>query len=146
MASIYPPVGFHFKVEFNGLGDGDADVRFQSVGGLSVDLQTETVKEGGENRFEHVIPTMAKYQNLTLKRGLIKDSSIIAWIFDAIENLAINPVDMTVSLLNEQHEPLCTWNIVHAWPIKWNLSDFNAEESKIVIETIELTYHYFKLQ
>jgi len=49
-------------------------------------------------------------------------------------------------LLNEEHEPLMTWNVVHAYPLKWAMADFNAEESKLVIETIELAYNYFKIQ
>ncbi len=143
MANIYPPLGFHFKVAFNGIESEDADNRFQSVAGLSVDLQSETIREGGENRFEHVLPTFSKYQNLTLKRGLVKDSAVINWMLDAIQNLAVDPIDIDILLLNQDHESLQAWNIVHAWPVKWNVTDFNAEESKIVIETMELTYHYF---
>jgi phage tail-like protein len=48
--------------------------------------------------------------------------------------------------LNEEHEPLITWNVVHAWPVKWSVGDLNAEESKIAIETIELVYNYFNIQ
>jgi hypothetical protein len=33
----YPPVGFHFRVEFLNIGN-DNDVRFQSVSGLNVEL------------------------------------------------------------------------------------------------------------
>ncbi|MEZ4858757.1 MAG: phage tail protein [Flavobacteriaceae bacterium] len=35
--------------------------------------------------------------------------------------------------------------MVHAYPVKWNVSDLNAEENKIAIETIELAYNYFTL-
>ena len=63
-----------------------------------------------------------------------------------MEDFDISPADITISLLNEEHEPLMTWNVVHAWPVKWAVADFNAEESKIVIETIELAYNYFKIQ
>lgn len=145
MAISYPPVSFYFKVEFTDLGGKDADNRFQSVGGLSVDLQTETIKEGGENRFEHVLPIRSNYQNLTLKRGLIVDSAIINWCTDAFENLIIRPVDMTISLLNAQGEPLMTWSVKRAWPKKWSVSDLNAEDGKIAIETLELAYQYFTL-
>ena len=55
----------------------------------------------------------------------------------------IEPKTINVFLLDEKHEPLQSWNIKNAYPIKWNVSDFNAEESKIVIETLELTYNYF---
>ena len=65
----YPPVGFHFKVEFVNLGNNN-DTRFQSVSGLNVEFETETFKEGGENRFEHKLPVRTKYPDLSLKRGI----------------------------------------------------------------------------
>ena len=71
MPSYYPPVGFHFKVEVLGLPPNDNDVRFTEVGGLSVELGTEEVAEGGENRFVQKYPTRAKYPELVLKRGLL---------------------------------------------------------------------------
>ncbi|MFD0861707.1 phage tail protein [Sungkyunkwania multivorans] len=148
MAGYYPPVGFHFKVEFTRL-DGielkSNDHQFQSVSGLSVDLETEEIAEGGENRFKHKIPVRTKYPNLVLKRGLLKDSGLITWCKNALENYEIVPADLSVSLLDEKHEPLFSWNVVHAYPVKWNVSDLNAEENKIVIESLELTYNYFKI-
>ena len=143
MANYYPPLGFHFKVEFANI---DGEFEFQSVSGLSVELETEELCEGGENRFKHKLPVRTKYPNLVLKRGVKINSELINWCRDAVENFYIEPTDITISLLNENHEPLTTWNIVHAWPVKWAMSDFNAEESKIVIETIELTYNYFNIQ
>lgn len=145
MAIPYPPVSFYFRVEFSDIGDQDADIRFQSVAGLSVDMQTETIKEGGENRFDHVLPVRSSYQNLTLKRGLVKDSKIIKWCTDTFENLLIRPVDLTVSLLNEEGEPLFTWSVKQAWPKKWSVSDLNAEQGAIAIETLELDYQYFTI-
>ncbi len=145
MTDYNPPAGFHFKVEFTGLEEHDMDVRFQSVSGLNVDLQTESVKEGGQNRFEHVLPLRTKYQNLTLKRGVFKDTGLINWCRDSLENLIINPLDLTIKLLNEKHEPLITWNVVHAWPVKWSVTDFDAMENSLVIETIELNYQYFTI-
>ncbi|MCG8306776.1 MAG: phage tail protein [Cytophagales bacterium] len=143
MANYDPPVGFHFSVEFTGLGTGAKDHRFQSVSGLTVDIETEEVTEGGENRFKHKIPVRTKYPNLVLKRGLIVDSDVIDWCKRAVENFDFEPIDLIVKLLNEKHEPLLSWNIVHAYPIKWSVNDFNAEESKVVIETIELVYNYY---
>ncbi|MAQ76668.1 MAG: glycerol acyltransferase [Aquimarina sp.] len=143
MATYYPPVGFHFSVEFTGLTASESDHQFQSVSGLSVDIETEDVAEGGENRFKHKIPVRTKYPNLVLKRGLLVDSKVIEWCKDAVENFNFKPIDLMVKLLNEKHEPLLSWNVVHAYPVKWSIADFNAEESKIVIETIELVYNYY---
>ena len=86
----YPAVGFHFRITFSDYkkGDGslvkdetdDCDARFQSVSGLSVEVETETRKEGGENRFEHVLPLRTKYPLLVLKRGLVKGQALRKWI------------------------------------------------------------------
>lgn len=144
MANYYPPVGFHFSVSFDAtVTDNDGDARFQSVGGLNVELETETVKEGGENRFVHSLPVRTKYPNLVLKRGMLANSKLINWCIDSFNSLEIKPADLNVSLLNENHEPLKTWKLKHAWPVKWEVGDFNAEENKLVVETIELTYQYF---
>ena len=143
MANYYPPVGFHFLVEFEGLESTIKDHQFQSVSGLSVDIDTEEIAEGGENRFKHKLPVKTKYPNLVLKRGIVLDSKVIEWCRNAIENFEFKPINLTVKLLNEAHQPLFSWNVVHAYPVKWSIEELNALESKLVIESFELTYNYF---
>jgi phage tail-like protein len=143
MAAYYPPVGFHFKVEFIGISD-DIDTRFQEVSGLNMELGTEEVIEGGENRFTHKLPDRAKYGNLTLKRGMLKDSLLIAWCRNAIENFNFFPIDVIVILLNENHEPLASWVFTKVWPVKWSISDFKSTDNSVVIESLELAYNYFR--
>lgn len=149
MAEYTPPVGFHFKVEFSGIETKKNDHQFQSVSGLSIDLETEEIAEGGENRFKHKIPVRTKFPNLVLKRGMLLDSGVIDWCRAALEDFTFKPIDITVSLLIKDGEnsatPLQTWNIAHAYPVKWNVGDFNAEENKLVIETLEISYNYFKI-
>ena len=150
---MYPAVGFHFRVSIDGTSD-DGDSRFQAVSGLSVEVETETKKEGGENRFEHVLPVRTKYPLLVLKKGLIQSASFRQWCMDNINGITtmasddpskplLTPKDVTVSLLNPDGDELMSWNIVRAWPKKWSVSDLNAEQSAIVVETIELQYQYF---
>ena len=64
MAAYYPPGAFHFKVEFNGVTgtDNDTEQRFQEVSGLSFDIETEELKEGGENRFTWKLPKRAAHE------------------------------------------------------------------------------------
>lgn len=152
----YPPVSFFFEVIFQGEGLGQQPVesRFQSVTGLTAELQTESLKEGGENRFEHILPTRAKYTPLVLKRGLVADSQMVKWCMDAIEDMDIRPMNLLIHLLNVQRpvstqppkgvEPLMSWNVINAWPKKWSVSDFDAEKSGIAIESLELNYQYFQ--
>jgi len=141
----YPPVGFHFKVEFVGIGN-DNDIRFQSVSGLSIEYDTESFKEGGENRFEHKLPVRTKYADLSLKRGMLTDSKVVEWCLKAFENREFQPILVNVSLLNERHDPIKRWEVIDAWPKKWSVSDLNAVENGIVIETLDLAYKYFNVK
>ncbi len=145
MVDYYPPWGFYFKVIFNISSDKN-DVRFQSVSGLSVEYDYESYKEGGENRFEHKLPVRTKYADLVLKRGMLVDSSVIKWFLDAFNNRIFKPATITVNLMNEKSEPLKSWNVVDAIPKKWLVSDLNATENGIVVETMELAYRYFTIQ
>ena len=137
------PVVFHFKVEF-GPSSTDQDIRFQEVTGLSAEVMTEEFREGGLNEYAHRIPTGAKYGNLVLKRGFVNDSEIAGWCRDAVENFVFEPKDVTVTLLNEEHEPLATWNFRRAYPVKWSVSDFKAQENALAVESLELAYSNFR--
>lgn len=140
----YPPPSFHFLVQFIDFQFAP-EVMFQSVSGLEVNLETEPYKEGGENRFVHTLPVRSNYSNLTLKRGLFVHSQIINWCMDTFNDMEVKPVNLIVSLLNDMHLPLMTWNVVHAYPISWSVSDLDAEQNKLAIESIELKYQYFNL-
>lgn len=140
----YPPVGFHFRVEFVNIGN-DNDIRFQSVSGLSVEYDMESFKEGGENRFEHKLPVRTKYPDLALKRGMLTDSKVVEWCQDAFRNRVFKPAQVNVSLLDGNHNSLRTWQVMRAWPRKWAVSDFNAGENAVVVESLELAYSHFTL-
>lgn len=143
MANYYPPVGFHFLVEVLGFSGNRNDVRFTEVSGLSVDLETEEVVEGGENRFVQKYPTRAKYPELVLKRGLLVDSELLGWVRSCIEDLVIQPKNVDIKLLNDEHQPLFTWHLVNAYPTKWSVADLNAANNAVSIETMQLFYQSF---
>lgn len=145
MIDYYPPLGFYYKVEFS-VSKNKNDVRFQSASGLSVEYDMEEYKEGGENRFTHKLPVRTKFADLVLKRGMLTDSEVIKWFLDAFRDREFKPTDITVILMNEKSEHLRTWKVAHAIPKKWLISDLNANESAVVIETLELSYRYFTIQ
>ena len=138
-----PPTGFHFAVVFELFPQSVQDMRFQEVSGLSVEVTTETFSEGGENRFDHKLPKSTEYSPLELKRGMIMGSELIHWCREATENFVFKPTNLTISLLNEVHAPISAWYVVHAYPTQWQISNLNASENSLVIETIRLNYNYF---
>ena len=144
MIDRYPPVGFHFVVAFELFPQSPLEFGFQEVSGLNVSIDTETFREGGENRFVHQLPLRSSYEDLVLKRGLLDVSGIILWCLDAINNFVFKPINILVSLQNEQHIPVYSWYVINAFPKKWSVSSFNAQENSIVVESITLGYQYFQ--
>jgi phage tail-like protein len=143
----YPPVGFFFKISIDGLPDSESE--FQEVTGLSVTVETQQVVEGGENRFVHQLPLRAKSEKLVLKRGLRISSGLHEWCRKAVEDLSFSPKNIHVFLLNPgaanpNDNILMSWHVIHAYPVKWSVSAFNAMENNLAIETIELQYNHFR--
>jgi phage tail-like protein len=157
----YPPVGFYFEVrildatEAVGMVAGalgltaKVDGSFQEVSGISVEIPTFELAEGGENRFTYKLPQPIKYSPLTLKRGLVSSLSALSeWCQETFElgyNQTIMTKNVLVSLLDEEGMPLMAWAFTGAYPTKWSVSNFNAQGNEIVVETLELTYQRFEL-
>jgi phage tail-like protein len=139
--NYYPPVGFYFRVEIPDKAKiGTADSNFQEVSGLTAEIEVEKYQEGGENGFQHNLPKPAKFPNLVLKRGLLTNSEMIGWLNDAIRHFKFQPKNVTVTLMNSEGKPLVAWEFLDAYPIKWDISAFNAMDNSIVSETIELVF------
>jgi phage tail-like protein len=142
--NFYQTVNFHFSVQFALSSAKKVDVKFQSVTGLDATVETESIKEGGENQFEHVIPTRRKFGPLTLKRGLLKpeDSGLTAWLQKAFDNGNFEVIPtVQINLLDEEHQPLMYWVVNNVWPRSWKVGELNAERGEVLIETLELNYN-----
>lgn len=132
----YPLPKFHFQVEWGG-----TSLAFTEVSGL--DLETEMIeyRDGLNPEFHKIkMPGMQKFSNITLKRGTFRgDNDFYSWY----STIALNTVerrDITLSLLNESHEPVVVWKIKNAWPVKIQSTDLKADGNEVAIETMELAH------
>ncbi len=146
-AEFYPPRGFYFQLQFCTSASA-RDNAFQEVSGLTVEIETEDVREGGQNMYKHKLPTVARYSNLVLRRGFVSMGSPLATWCNETLLLAdftkpIQTTDVQLDLLNDKGEPLATWAFMEAWPVKWSLSDFKSQDNALAIETLELAYSVF---
>lgn len=146
MSDSYPPVAFYFRLSFDAVSSGE-DASFKEVSGITMEMGTEEITEGGNNNYKHRVPTSVKFSNLVLKRGLVpKESPIVHWCLDTIGgglSEAIKTKTILVSLLNEKGQPLNSWSFANAWPVKWSASDLNSMNNELVIETLEFSYSQF---
>ena len=142
-----PPAAFYFRVDIDG---AEGDTSFQEVSGLQVELETEDVVEGGQNRYVHKLPVRTKYANLMLKRGVVTGASSFGkWVTQAMSRGLVRQNDaktIVVKLLDEKQSPLVTWKIFGAYPLRWEHSGLHSMNSEVLTESIELTYQFFQRQ
>ena len=65
-----------FMFEVDGVEIG----RFMEVNGLEVNVATEDLEEGGENNYVHKLPGRMSWPNITLKRGITQNDTLLAWL------------------------------------------------------------------
>lgn len=140
------PVSNQFMVSFlvGGVFPNPVDTKFQKVSGISSNIETKEIREGGENIYMQRLPTRLVYQNLILDRGIVIGSLLNDEFNVAMTSLRFAPSNVLVFLLDENDNPLAAWCFYRAYPVKWTISDFNADKKGVVIETMELAYARFQ--
>lgn len=136
-ASFIPAFFFHvFFVADNFVSD---PMGFSEVSGLSMEIQTEELFEGGGNNYVYRLPKQSRPKNIILKRALNpSDNKVIKWARDCVEKFEIRPLTVIITLADAANNQLKTWNVMGAYAVKMSVTDFNASKSEIVIQTLEL--------
>lgn len=142
-----PPLSYRFGVFFfaGGVIPNPIDIRFQKVSGLSADVTTTDINEGGQNLYTHRIPQKINYNNLVLERGMAIGSPLNIEFNLTLSRFKFSPCNIMVTLFNEDSLPLAGWFFTKAYPVKWAVSDFDAEANAVVIDTMELAYTRFQI-
>ena len=130
----FPPLNFHFSVNFEHR-NFRKDQRFTSVEGLQARLESDESRKKWLPSFEHLV----------LKRPFEPNSRVLEWCMNAINNQKFKTIDLTIKLLDRKHEVLAAWIIEAALPVGWGVAPLNAQDSDILIETIELKYLRFQV-
>jgi phage tail-like protein len=136
MAANYPLPVFHFQVEWGGQRIG-----FTEVTGLDSEVKPIDYREGNSLNYQVTkMPGMPSWGNITLKRGVIKaDNDFEAW-FGTVKLNQVERRDLTISLLNENHEPVMVWKVVAAWVCKLTGVGLKSTGNEVAIEGIELCH------
>lgn len=137
-----PPLGFRFGVFFfaGGAVPNPIDFRFRKVSGIGATVTTRTVNSGGQNLATYKLPERVQYENLVLERGLMVGSPLAVEFNVAMSMFQFVPSNVLVSLLDEAGVPVSSWLFVTAYPVRWSVSNLDADSNQVVIETMELAY------
>jgi phage tail-like protein len=137
----YPMTAFHFLVEWGG-----TQIGFSEVSGLNIEVQPIEYRHGLSPEYSVMkMPGMKKYGNITLKRGVFKgDNEFYNW-YNQIKLNKPERRDITISLLDEEHNPVMVWKAVNAWPTKITSPDLKATGNEVAIEQIEIVHEGLRI-
>jgi phage tail-like protein len=138
----YPLPVFHFRVEWGG-----QNVGFSEASGLTQEVQVIEYRDGNSPDYSTIkMPGLHKYNNITLKRGIMKgDNDFFKWL-NTVKLNTIERRSLTISLLNEEHEAVMVWKAVNAFPVKVEGPGLKASGNEVAIESIELAHEGLTLQ
>ncbi len=138
----YPLPKFHFLVEWGGTKIG-----FTEVSGMEVETEAIEYRDGASPEYSKIkMPGMRKYSNITLKRGTFKsDNEFFDW-FNKVKLNTIERRDITISLLDEEHNPVVVWKVKNAWPSKVTSTDLKSDGNEAAIESMELVHEGLVIQ
>lgn len=136
MAANYPLSKFHFLVDWGGTRIG-----FTDVTGLEVSTQKIEYRDGAMPQYAKVsMPGMQTYGDLTFKRGMFQgDNEFYAW-WNTVQLNTIERRDITVSLLNQDHEPVVIWKVNNAFPLKVTSTELSASSNDPALETLVVAH------
>ena len=142
MPAQYPLPVFHFTVQWGGTRVG-----FSEVTGLTQEKQVIEYRDGSFPEYSSIKePGLAKYANVTLKRGVVKgDNEFASWL-STVKLNTVERRDLSISLLNEEYAPVMTWKVHNAWPCKVEGPQLKASGNEVAIETIELAHEGLEVQ
>ncbi|CAM4236374.1 phage tail protein [Kibdelosporangium persicum] len=141
-----PPFSGQFVFTVDGLTIGT----FLEVSGLSVQIDTEEVVEGGQNQFTHKLPKQMKWPNLVLKRGITDTDTLFEWFAkcsgDGLES-AGNKIERrhgSVQLKDSTGKVVRRWDFTEAFPVKWSGPKLAATSKDLATEELEVCHCGFK--
>lgn len=138
----YPLPAFHFQVDWGG-----SKLGFSEVSGLNIEQQVIEYRDGLSPEFSTIkMPGIRKYGNITLKRGIIKtDNEFFDWLNTTKMNI-VERRDLTIKLLDEEHNPVMVWMVKNAWPTKIDAPSLKADGNEVAIESIEIAHEGIKIE
>jgi len=163
-----PAPSYLFFVELSGVIVG----LFTECSGLELSRDTEKVVEGGVNNYVHHLPGRITQSKIKLKRGLSISRALWDWMQQGRYDFDVKRINFSIvqgapghnlataiagaagmglnnpafTILSKGFGKVKHWDIVNAYPVKWQISDLSASSgNSVVIETLEIIHHGLSL-
>ncbi len=118
---------------------------FSDVSGLVAETEVETLRVGGVNDHDVLLPGPTKFPSrLVLKRGLGDPAELWNWYLNTLKG-AIKRENVTIELRSNDQQQKTRWTFKEACPVKWTGPELHAGTSAVAFESIDLVHKGFLL-
>jgi phage tail-like protein len=138
---------FNFLVDF-GNGSDSFEAGFQECSPISSSVTLYEYRNGNErNNATRKLPGLTKYDDVTLKRGVIGSLNLYDW-YNQFRNGDVGAVrNVTISLQNEDHTAtVMTWKLFNAMPVKYSAGPLNGKGTDVAVEELTLAYERLEIE
>ena len=137
-----PYLNFNFIVDI-GIGD---ELGFSEAEVPSGEIEVIEYREGADRvNTARKLPGLAKYPNVTLKRGITGSTDLFEW-WKSVRDGQVVRRNVTITLLDEQRQAVYRWLLRSAWPVKIEGPTLNASGNEVAIETLELAHEGLEIE
>jgi phage tail-like protein len=139
--------GQNFLVD---LGDGDPQApgsAFSEVSGLETWIEVAEYRDGSDrDASPSKLTSLNKVADVTLKRGLTGALNLYQW-FDQVRNGDRGAVrTVTITLLSEDRNPVITWRLLRARPVRYRVGPLDAAACSVAVEELVLAYERLEME
>lgn len=135
MARNDPYRNFRFRVEI----DGIQQAGFTEVTGFDATVDIVDYREGSDPTHVRKLPGLTKFGNVTLKWGITDSTALYDWHRQIVDGDIVRK-NMSIIMVGEGGADGARWNIVEAWPSKYDPADLNAKGNDVGIELLEIAH------
>jgi phage tail-like protein len=129
-----PYRNFNFTVEIEGVAAG-----FSEVVVPDAEIEVVEYREGSDKvSSTRKLPGRVSYGDVILRRGIAAGLDLYEW-FDAVRNGNLVRRDVRIVLLDAERNPVRSWRLARAYPIKYTGPALNAKGNDVVIEELVLS-------
>lgn len=112
----------------------------------SLTVETQDIKEGGQNEYVHKLPVRVTVGSATLRRGVSRDVRMLHWYLQVMKgDMKKARRQVTVVMYDVRRLPLMIWNFRDAYPVKWGGPTLKTDNNSIAIEELEFVHHGFEV-
>ncbi len=137
IASGYPLPVYNYRV----VVDGSETMAFSEISGLEIEHDHILYRHGVSWLMgDHLIRGQRKPINVTLRRGVVKQRK---YLYDWLRSE--EKKNIRIEMCDEKGEAIISWDVSRALPYKLDAPAFNASNSDVAIESLDLIAHDLRI-